>query len=132
MISVKSKHTHWITTLSVVLSLSILLPFCCHTTMAASGSHHKMEAMASHHASHNHQPDSRPCNCGHQLTEAYQRPSIATIDGASIIYAIIDQTTAALFRFNPYAFVSSISKVQRGVDIDLGPPLHIVHSLFLH
>lgn len=124
---IRSKN--WIIALSVLLSFSLLLPFCCHTDVTWLFGH--QQEMQSH-ADHSQQPDSMPeCNCGHELTKDYQKTKKSMgnpglISGAAIV--LVEQSIPALSKNNALTPIL----IPPGLLDDSGPPVHLLISVFLN
>lgn len=110
----------------LLLSLSLGLPFCCHTDISKSFSHNQSDFVQAGEAQH---PDSSECNCGHQLRKDFQKKNkqITSI-GPDVLSTAMD--TARIETSSSIA-LSYITVAKAFRDLSQ-PPLHLLNSVFLN
>ncbi|MBN2732268.1 MAG: hypothetical protein JXR26_07565 [Balneolaceae bacterium] len=122
------RKSYWIVFLSVLLSLSLALPYCCHTDISKLFSHH--QEMASH-TMHGENSDASKCDCGHEFVKDFQKAK-KVVTGQNIPSL---QTVALTDKLSFFLFdraVMRLSAVQPRILADTGPPLHLLNSVFLN
>jgi hypothetical protein len=122
----KIRKTYWAAFLSVVLSLSLALPYCCHADMPETPTHSQVLVSEAHQNQHHSGSD---CKCGHELANDYQKNKKT----ASWTTLSTDFTNG----FANYIFIQSdFSPILTSGDIDFRdlhwPSLHLLHSVFLN
>ncbi len=121
------RNTYWILSLCVLLSLSLALPYCCHTDLSELFSH--QTEMASH-ASHGQNSDAQQCDCGHEFVKDYQKTKKVAHSQTFLLSSVVALQVQELFPVT--AHVLSIPKLQPGILNDPGPPIHLLNSIFLN
>jgi|SRR5690625_52697 len=125
-----TRKPYWIVSLSVLLSLSLILPYCCHADISELFSHHQeMPAYAMHGQHSDSGTDGAQCDCGHEFVKDYQKTKkIANSQTLSFSPAVASQD---LLLVSPSGDFVSIPKVQPGILSNSGPPIHLLNSVFL-
>jgi len=125
------RNTYWIVSLSVVLSLSMVLPYCCHADISELFSHHQeMPAHAMHGQHSDSGTDGAQCDCGHEFVKDFQKtkkvvssltlpPSLAGLPLEGISFPV-------------NSHFLSIRVIQPGILSDSGPPIHLLNGVFLN
>ncbi|MCW9706222.1 hypothetical protein [Fodinibius salsisoli] len=119
------RGTYWIASLSLLLSLSLALPYCCHADIPELFFHHQPS-----HASHSHQSDARQCNCGHELVKDFQKTKKVVSSPTLLLSSDVTLQDRIIFAVS-IDFLS-IPQIQPGILSDSGPPLHLLNSVFLN
>ena len=118
------RNTYWIAALSALLSLSLVLPYCCHVDISELLSNHQQAAAHSQHS------DGQQCNCGHKLVKDYQKTKkVASSQTFSLSPAVLipDRESFSISTdILPFPFI------EPGVLRHTGPPLHLLNGVLLN
>lgn len=124
MITIKK---HWVLSLSILLSLSMALPFCCHLDISELFSHHKEMQVHSGHGQHS---DANDCKCGHEFVKDYQKTKKVTDSQIVSFSSAVALHGRVLLPVNTDVLLGSF--IQPGILSNSGPPLHLLISVFLN
>lgn len=119
------RKTYWIAALSLLLSFSLVLPYCCHTDISEWSSHHQQS-----HASDSQQSDDEQCNCGHELAKDFQKTNKVVSSPTQLLSSGVIVEDQGIFAIN-IDFLS-FANVQPSILSDSGPPIHLLNSVFLN
>lgn len=111
--------------LSLILMLSLLFPFCCHSQNSSGASHHSEISEQAAHSSHHNEVD---CSCGHRLIEDFQKNK-KVVSSLHLDVNLESGVTA----FVPFDHLSlSGASVIHTVHEMSGLPVHLLNSVFLN
>lgn len=124
----KLSKTYWITALSILLSLSLALPNCCHAEISALFSHHQQAAS---HSAHETNPEASSCKCGHELVKDYQKTKKVINGNQKLVPALSYDLSVGENKSTP--IVSNFFGNKDAYSgIDYGPPTYLLNSVFLN
>lgn len=123
------RNTYWIVSLSLLLSLSLALPYCCHADISKLlFSHHQEMSSDVMHGQHQ---DAQQCDCGHEFVKDFQKTKkIVTGQNALPLLAGVPSRVFSVYPFDHSQVYLAL--VQPGILADTGPPLHVLNSVFLN
>ena len=126
-----NRKTYWILSLSVLLSLSLILPYCWHSDISEVFFHQKEMAAHSMHGEHSNADDTGSCDCGHEFVKDFQKTKkVVTGSNTRLLLTGISTQKFTIQFFDQLAL--HLKVVQPGILIDTGPPIHVLNSVFLN
>lgn len=122
------RKTYWIASLSLLLSFSLTLPYCCHADISELFSHQQeMPSSMMHGGDHQ---DAQQCDCGHEFVKDFQKTKkVADSQTFSLSSAIVLSNRLS---FTVSADLPVRLVIQPGILSDAGPPIHLLNSVFLN
>lgn len=122
----KIRKTYLAAFLSVVLSFSLALPYCCHADIPEASTQTQVMISQAHQ---NHHHSGSDCKCGHELANDYQKNkktaswSILTVD-------LTGEFANYIFIRRDYSPISTLENIDfREL---YSPSLHLLNSVFLN
>ena len=122
------RNKNWIVSLALLLSFSLVFPFCCHADISELFSHHQDSSI---HAEQTPHQDASDCSCGHELRKDFQKNKKVAA-GQQILLPLVKLPTEDAITLHPDQSVLPFSVVQPGILADAAPPLHVLNSVFLN
>lgn len=124
----KISKSYGLAFLSVLLSLSMALPYCCHADISGLFSH--TQDMASH-STHDRHQDAQKCDCGHEFVKDYQKTKKAADSQSTLLVQHGLSIPGFSYHLSSQP-ASPWAASPRDNMVDTGPPLYILNSVFLN
>jgi len=124
----KIRNKYCILSLSLLLSLSLALPYCCHADISELFSHNQEMSSDMMHGQHQ---DAQQCDCGHEFVKDYQKNKKLVTNQILPVIKAGDFPRRLQIPTSPYL---SLRSTQLPPDLlkNSAPALHLLNSVFLN